>query len=153
MQPFVIPLNGQAAAESAFEWHVGGEFFESFGNSEVLDADLRVNARMVRSGSFIGVECAVQGSITVQCDRCLDDLNLPVDTSFALSIKFGEREEYSEADGREIVMLPYGDAQLDLSQFIYDYALTALPMQRVHPEGECNGDMTKYLINDNFKID
>ena len=37
---FIIPLNGLAAGESRFSWHAGKEFFEAFGNAEILDADL-----------------------------------------------------------------------------------------------------------------
>jgi uncharacterized metal-binding protein YceD (DUF177 family) len=37
------------------------------------------------------------------------------------------------------------DDELDLSQDVYDYVCTSLPLQRMHPEGECNQETTKYL--------
>lgn len=138
-------MNGPGAATQVFDWKAGSEFFDSFGNTEVLDAALSVHAELSRSGNFIGVQCRVEGSVTVECDRCLDPLPLDVETDFALSVKFGPHEERTDADDREIVMLPYGEAELDLAQFVYDYVWTALPLQRVHPEGECNEDAIKYL--------
>ena len=36
------------------------------------------------------------------------------------------------------------DAELDMSQIIYDYTCLALPMQRVHREGECNPSAMEY---------
>ena len=138
-------MNGPGAATQVFEWTAGPEFFDSFGNTEVLDAALSVRAELSRSGNFIGVQCKAEGSVTVECDRCLDPLPLPVETEFSLSVKFGPHEERTEADDREIVMLPYGEAELDLAQFVYDYVWTALPLQRVHPDGECNEDAIKYL--------
>ena len=110
-----------------------------------MDAGLRVAAAALQSGGFIGVRCEIRGSVTVECDRCLEALVLPVETSFRLSVKFGPRDEHTETEDGEIVMLPYGEADLDLSQFIYDYVMTSLPMQRVHPDGECNEDAIKYL--------
>lgn len=138
-------MNGPGAANQVLDWTAGSEFFDSFGNAEVLCAALRVHAEVSRAGNFIGVTCTVEGSVTVPCDRCLDPLPLDVETEFALSVKFGPHEERTEADDREIVMLPYGEAELDLAQFVYDYVWTSLPMQRVHPDGECNEEAIKYL--------
>ena len=138
-------MNGTGPAEKTFDWNAGLEFFESFGNSEVIDAELRIGATLTRSPGYTGVSCEVSGSVTVECDRCLDPLALPVETSFRLSVKFGPEPGRTETDDGEIVMLPYGDAFLDLSQFIYDYVCTSLPLQRVHPDGECNEETLKYL--------
>ncbi len=110
-----------------------------------MDAGLRIVATASQSGGFIGVRCDICGSVTVACDRCLEALVLPVETFFRLSVKFGPGEERTETEDGEIVMLPYGEADLDLSQFIYDYVMTSLPMQRVHPDGECNELTLKYL--------
>ena len=46
---------------------------------------------------------------------------------------------------QEIVFVPEGDAELDLSQVIYDYVCLALPMQRHHNDGECNPEAMRYL--------
>ena len=37
---FIIPLNGLATGSHEYEWKVGKEFFESFENLEILDAEL-----------------------------------------------------------------------------------------------------------------
>lgn len=126
LQPFVIELRNLASGNSSFEWKAGREFFETFGNPDILDADIDVTAVVSNHGLTIGVKAAIAGSVTVPCDRCLEDLQLPVETSF--------EETYA----------PEG-TQLDLSQDVYDFVLTSMPMQRVHPEGGCNGDTTKYI--------
>ena len=145
MQPFEITLNGLTSGTTEFQWHADGQFFESFDNSEVLGADLMVTAEVEKSGNYIGVDCSIDGSVTVQCDRCLDDLEMAVETGFKLSVKFGPEAGNAEADDVEIVMLPYGSAELDLSQIVYDYVLTSLPLHRVHPDGECNPDTVCFL--------
>lgn len=145
MQPFIVKLIGLAPGKTEFSWKADAEFFEKFDNSEIIKADLDVTGYVEKSGSFIGVDCSVNGSVTVPCDRCLDDLDLPVETSFALSIKFGEQEGSAEADDREIIMVPYGETEYDLSQAVYDYVLLSLPMQRVHEDGGCNEETIKFL--------
>ena len=126
LQPFVVKLTSLAPGTTHFKWHAGAEFFASFGNSEILDADLEVTADVRNHGLTADAACEIAGTVTVACDRCLEDLVLPVETSF--------EESYT----------PEGD-ELDLGQDVYDFVCISLPIQRVHPEGECNQETTKYL--------
>ena len=126
MQPFIVKLNGLASGRTVFNWKADVKFFEQFGNTDILAADLDVTAKVVNHGATVDVECSVEGKVTVPCDRCLDDLELDVETNFS--------EVYTP-----------DDSSLDLSQDIYDYVCTALPLQRVHPEGECNPVTIKFL--------
>ncbi len=145
---FIIPLNGLAAGKNEFSWQAGKEFFEAFENVEILDAELVVNAVAEKSGRYLGVDCEIDGQVTVTCDRCLEDLDMPVETDILLSVKFGgeETSEDRQEGEREIIFVPEGDAEFDMSQIIYDYVCLALPMQRHHDEGECNPETMKYLL-------
>ncbi len=146
---FIVPLNGLAQGRTEFFRSVGKEFFERFENSEILDAGLDVKVVVEKSGRFIGVDCEIDGDVTVTCDRCLGDLRLPVSTGFALSIKFGDPDSAGEAEGdREIVVLPVTDTDLDLSQTVYDYICLSLPVQRVHEEGECDPETVRFLSSE-----
>ena len=126
MQPFVVNLNVLGSGVSEKNWRVGPEFFELFGNFEILDADLEVYAELNNHGLTVDAYCEIDGTVTVACDRCLDDLVIEIETSF---------EETYTPDSDE----------LDISQEVYDFVLTALPLQRVHPEGECNEETTRFL--------
>ena len=143
---FIIPLNGLAAGETRFSWHAGKEFFDSFENTEILDADVDIEVRVEKSGRYLGVDCEVEGDVVVECDRCLEDLEMPVDSHIALSVKYGEeenQEEHQEGE-REIIFVPQDSAEFDMSQIIYDYICLALPIQRVHEEGGCNPETVKF---------
>ncbi|MCQ2177607.1 MAG: hypothetical protein MJY42_01820 [Bacteroidales bacterium] len=121
MQPFVIPVKGLKDGASHFDWHADGEFFGTFENSEILDADLEISVDVNNLGTSIETECRIDGTVVVVCDRCLENLTLEVHTSFQ------------------------EDEELDLSQDIYDYTCLSLPMQRVHEEGECNPETIRFL--------
>ena len=145
-EKFTIPLNGLATGKNEFVVHVGKEFFSSFENEEILDADLQVRILVEKSGRYVGVDCDIEGDVTVECDRCLEPLEMPIDAQVRLSVKFGEEEvsEIGSENEREVIFVKEDDAELDMSQIIYDYACLALPMQRVHEEGECNPETMKY---------
>lgn len=141
---YLIPVNGLAPGKTEYAWSVGKEFFEEFDNTEVLDADLLVKVVVEKSGRHIVFDCNISGVITVSCDRCLADLGIPVDTQAGFSVRYEGQDSGAEAE-REVISLSENDAELDLRQIIYDYACLALPMQRVHPEGECDPEVTKYI--------
>lgn len=152
----IVPINGLSQGRKEFRWRVGKTFFEHFENSEILAADLYVEVSAEKSGHFIGIDCDVIGDVTVACDRCLEELRLPVETGFSLSVKFGhEPADSSDAEEgeREIVWLPESDADFDLGQTVYDYVCLSLPVQRVHPEGECNPEAVKYLSSEDEQGD
>ena len=145
---YCIPLNGWAAGEREFRWQADSKFFQKFDNEEILDARVEAVATAVKSGHYIGVDLDIQGTVTVACDRCLEDLTLPVDAHPAFSVKFGEKalsEEEMREGSREILVMDAADTDLDLSQVIYDYVCLSLPMQRVHAEGGCNPDTVRFL--------
>ena len=126
MQPFIVKLHGLGASVTEFDHKIGKEFFESFGNPDILDADLDVSCDIVRHGVTVDVECGIEGTVTVPCDRCLEALEITIETGFS--------ETYA----------PESD-ELDFNQDVYDYVCTALPLQRVHEEGECNPETIKFL--------
>lgn len=128
MQPFVVNLTGLKSGTSVCSWHADGAFFEAFGNTEILDADVAVEMTLCNHGLTLDVSCKISGRVTVECDRCLEELVMPVETFF-----------------EECYSLVGGESEKDFSQDIYDYVCTSLPMQRVHPDGECNQETTKYL--------
>jgi len=142
----IIPLNGWAAGERKFHSHAGIEFFHTFDNTEILDANVQVEVT-VRKEAMRKVEAILhlQGTVTVPCDRCLEPLVLPVDAKPSFSIRFDAPESDLSEDGKEILQLSTTDADLDLSQAVYDYILLSLPLQKVHPEGECNADTIRFL--------
>ena len=152
-EDFLIPLNGLSAGKLSFQWHVGKEFFEGFGDSDILDADISADVTVEKSGNYIGVDCILDGVMTVPCDRCLEDLDIPVSETVRLSVKFGsEPSDPAVAnmteDEREVVYLPVEEASMDMAQIIYDYSMLAIPLQRVHPEGGCNPVALKYLVSE-----
>ena len=142
---FKIPLDGLAPGRTPFSWHVGKAFFASFDNTDILDADLRADALVEKSGKDIFLDLEIEGTVTVSCDRCLAEVDLPVKASPRMVIRFRSDDEM---EGDREVLVPEDLTAADLHQVIYDYVYMSLPLQRVHPEGACDPETVKYLSHD-----
>jgi len=153
LQPFVIPLNGLSGGKTEFRWRAGGQFFSIFENSEILDADILIDAVVEKSGRYIGLDLKLEGKVFVECDRCLGKLELPVSVHPTFSIKFGEEgycsDNVSDQFGREVIFLPEGDAEMVMDQIVYDYTCLSLPMSKCHPSGQCDPETVKFLSSEN----
>ena len=69
--------------------------------------------------------------------RDYDNLNLPVYDAW-----IGNEDVTKAVD---VVILPESAFKIDLAQWMYEYVAIAMPIQKVHPEGECDPEMLKYL--------
>lgn len=151
---YVIPLNGWAASErKVFRWEAGIEFFQQFDNQEFLGAGIVIDAVAVRKDGSIDTDLGIRGFVKVRCDRCLGELELPVEVQTPLSIVLGaEVASPAAEDGdREVIVPEASDSEVDLRQVIYDYVCLSLPLQKVHAEGECDPDTVRFLgqgVND-----
>ena len=153
---FIIPLNGLKQGKTRFSWKAGAEFFRNFDNKDIKDAEILVDVEVEKSGTYLGIDAVVSGNLTVACDRCGADVSLPVRSRISQSIKFGtepvsgEEIVVSEEDERETVYLPEDGGELDMSQTVYDFACLALPMKKVHPDGECDPVALRFLSGEDF---
>ena len=152
----IIPLNGLKQGRTRFSWKAGAEFFRNFDNKDIKDAEILVDVEVEKSGTYLGIDAEVSGNLTVACDRCGADVSLPVRSRISQSIKFGtepvsgEEIVVSEEDERETVYLPEDGGELDMSQTVYDFACLALPMKKVHPDGECDPVALRFLSGEDF---
>ncbi len=133
LQEFVIPFLGLKEGVHDYAFDIDAEFFESFEYSEVKQGDLHVDVSMERKERMLIFNFSISGMVQVPCDRCLAPLDLSIEGTDRLIVKFGQ-EWMEESD--EILIIPETDSRIDISSFIYEYIMLKLPYKRVHPEGE-----------------
>lgn len=121
---------------------MGNEFFANMENPDIHAADLKVGVDVdVRHGEYY-ITMKVDGTVTLLCDRCLDALVWPIDTEYALTVRFGD--SYDDSTD-EVLVIPSTDPTLNIAYLLNDTVTLALPMRHVHPAGQCNRAMTQRL--------
>ena len=133
LQEFVIPFLGLKEGIHDYAFDIDAEFFESFEYSEVKQGDIHVDVSLERKERMLIFNFSTSGMVQVPCDRCLAPLDLPIEGTDRLIVKFGQ--EWME-ESEEILVIPETDSRFDISSFIYEYIMLKLPYKRVHPEGK-----------------
>ncbi len=130
-----IPLKNLAPGVHTYEYELDRKFFEAIDGDEIRKGDVNVILNVRRTSSSFELNFDIEGVIKVSCTRCLDDMNLDVDTESRLIVKFGS--EYSE-ESDEIVIIPEVEGEINIAWFLYEFIALTIPIKHVHPKGECN---------------
>ena len=149
LKQFVIPFKGLSVGNHSFEFQIDDKFFDAIEYSELHKGNVGLKLEMLKEERMLIFDFNFAGTVEVICDRCLDPFDFPIKGHERLLVKFGEGWE-EETD--EIIVIPEGEYQFDLSPYIYEYINLLLPMQRIHPDNEngestCNPEMLEMLGN------
>ena len=133
LKEYSIPFKGLKEGKHNFDFELNNEFFEEFENSEIKSGEVKAQVQLTKRTQFLQFDFEMQGRIDTTCDRCLDDLELEMEYSGKLYVKFGDEEE-EQSD--ELIVIPHEEHQFNLAQYMYDSIMLSLPYQRIHPEDE-----------------
>ena len=135
---YAIAWKGLKNGTYRFDFKVDNALFEAYGSTDIKDGDLSVGVTLERGESMLSLQTVIRGTVTVACDRCLEDCRLPVAFDGTLLVRFSD--EVADYDG-EVMWISPAEGEVSLAQYIYESIVLSLPYQRVHPEGECDPDM------------
>lgn len=141
-----IDLEATAKAGKTIVIEAGDDFFAQLEQEEIAGGNVCMEIKVKHYGeACFEAEIRVTGSVIVSCDRCLEDLQLEVETSDVIKIKDGE---LSEDDDPMMVSLPKDEREYDFSWNIYEIIETSLPLKKVHEDGSCSEDMVRRICRD-----
>ena len=134
------------ADAEAHEFLLDNLFFANIDGPEVQKGKLKVVLSVKKTSRAFDLDFQIEGIVFVPCDRCLDDVELPINTSEKLVVKFG-REHGGEGDN--IIIVPEEEGDINVAWLIYEFIALAIPMKHVHAPGKCNkgvtGKLSKHL--------
>ncbi len=146
MNTYSIHFKGLKVGKHTFNFEVDNAFFEAFEESEIKHGKLNVDVKLNKQNQMIDLNIAINGTVEVTCDRCLEEFDIPISYEGALYVKFSETR--SEEDS-EIIILSTDDSEINISQYIYESICLSLPIQRYHgmkgTKSKCNKEMLAKL--------
>ena len=130
-------------ADSAkYEFVLDNLYFAHIDGPEVQKGKVNVTLTVKRTSRAFELSFQTDGMVWVPCDRCLDDMELPISSSDKLMVKFGH--EYAE-EGDNLIVIPEEEGEINVAWFMYEFIALAIPMKHIHAPGKCNKAMTSKL--------
>lgn len=130
-----ISLKNLSAGLHTYEYELDRKYFDAIDGDEVRKGNVKVMVTVRRTSSTFEFNFDIKGLVQIPCTRCLDDMDMEVDTKNRLIVKFGK--EYSE-ESDEIVIIPEDEGEINIAWFLYEFIALTIPIKHVHPPGECN---------------
>ena len=144
---YSIAFKGLSQGKYIFEYEIDDKFFSEFGGGVVDKGNVNVRITLEKQSSLMILWFDVEGTVNVQCDRCLEMYNQRIKGLERIFVKFGEKEF---VEGDDVIWISTNDYQLNVAQLIYEFIGLAIPIKRVHPDDEngnttCNPEMIEKL--------
>lgn len=139
---YKLPLKSLAKGSHEFDYVLGKQFFADMESADIRDADVNVRLTVAYNGDIYDLNFVFSGEVTVLCDRCLDDLHLPIDTTYHIVVRYGD--DFND-DSDDLLEIPESDNYLNVAYMMYDTVALAIPIKHVHPLGKCNRAMSAIL--------
>ncbi len=139
---FLIPVSGLALGQHAYQFEINDDFFAGMDYSEVQQGKVSVKLDIDRQETMLTLHFDIEGCVRVACDRCADEFDLPIESSQEFFLKLGT-ENAEESD--DVAVVSAETSEYDIRPLVYEYIILAIPMHRVHPEGQCNPAVIEML--------
>jgi uncharacterized metal-binding protein YceD (DUF177 family) len=136
-----IVLKDISNETQVFEYDLDNAYFKKIDSPEIQKGDVKAKVSVQRKLSTYELQFALEGSVIIPCDRCLDDMTQPIHYKEKLQVKFGN--SFSEED--EIVIVPETEGAINIAWFLYEFIVLNIPLKHVHATGECNKTMVTKL--------
>ena len=130
MNEYLIPFIGLKLGKHQFEFNIGKKFFDEFNFDEFESCDIKANVVLEKKSTMLEINFKHKGTVNLPCDLTGEQFDLPIKGKIKLVVQFGE--EFNN-DNDELLILPHGEHQIDLSQYIYEMIVLSIPQKRVHP--------------------
>ena len=130
LNEFLIPFIGLKLGKHQFEYQINKKFFDGFNYDDFESCDIKVNVVLEKKSTMLELNLKHKGTVYVPCDLTGEMFDLPIKGKLRLVVQFGD--EFNN-DNDELLILPHGEHQIDISQYVYEMIVLSIPLKRIHP--------------------
>jgi uncharacterized protein len=150
MKAFVfysIPILGLKIGVHHFKYSVDAEFFKKFEGSPIENGVVHFDLELDKRADMLILDFSLNGFVEAECDRCTAQINLPIEDTRELIVKYGEAEGEEED---EVVFIHRESSDFNVAKYLYEFTVLALPITNTYDcqldeNPPCNQEVLKYL--------
>jgi len=144
---FKISFSGLKEGAHKFDFEILHEFFDFFNYAEFSSSKLTVCLKLEKKTTLLEFNISIAGTLGLYCDVTNEPFELFINPEHDFVVKYGDSfDDVSE----NIVILPYGSHEIDLSKRIFETIVLSVPQKRIHPgvvDGSLKSEVFKFLEN------
>lgn len=127
---YLIPFIGLKLGKHHFEYQIDNTFFEIFDYHEYINSEIKVTVVLEKKSTIMELNFKHKGVVNVPCDMTNEEFDLPIEGNMKLIVRFGDT---FNNDNEELLIIPHGEFQIDIAQYIYEMIALSVPLRRIHP--------------------
>ncbi len=135
LKQFVVQFSGLSLGIHEYKFEVVDLFFEQYAIEDVEGGNINVDFSLEKRENMMELNFKMAGTLKTVCDRCLDPLEIDIDTNDQLLIKFGAE---TNSDNEELLILGPEAYQIDIAPHIYEFITIQFPLRKVHDDEDCD---------------
>ncbi|MCB9308608.1 MAG: DUF177 domain-containing protein [Lewinellaceae bacterium] len=155
---FSIPFEGLKDGFHTFNFTLNNAFFKEFEASPIQEGSFVVDCTFEKKPKISILNFDFKGSYRTNCDRCLEQVDIPMSGEQTLLVKVHER--MAGVEDEDVIFIDGHTSVIDLRQYLYEMVCVNMPMQNTFQCEDadpkpCNVDVLKLLglHSDNDKLD
>jgi len=127
---YLIPFIGLKQGKHQFDYQIDKTFFDHFEYDEFESCNVKVDVVLEKKSTMLELHFKHKGTVHVPCDLTGEPFDLPIKGKINVVVQFGDA---FNNENEELLILPHGEHQVDVSQYIYEMIVLSIPLKRIHP--------------------
>ncbi|HOZ29980.1 MAG TPA: DUF177 domain-containing protein [Bacteroidales bacterium] len=145
---YSIPFRELDNSDHEYNFTVSDSFFKCFENSEIFGSDIEVKLILSKKSCSLDLNISLCGKVKIKCDRCLEEYYEDINFNDNIGVEFGDETNFDTNE--DYVILDRNANEINISQFVFEFAHFALPLVHYHPNDKdgksgCNPKMIEAL--------
>jgi len=149
LDQYIIQFSGlDNDKEYSYNFIVGDAFFLNFEKSDIKGGNLDISVDLLKKSRSLTLNISLKGYANIVCDRCLDIYIQDINFKDSILVMFADETNFDTNE--DYITLDHNLNEINISQFIYEFANFALPFVHYHPLDKnklptCNPEMLKLI--------
>jgi uncharacterized metal-binding protein YceD (DUF177 family) len=150
---FEIAFVGLKPGVHTFNYDLDDKFFAEKGAKDFTHAKANVKVSLEKNTGFMLLKFEVGGKADLSCDRCGNPLTMELWDEFRMLVKLVDNpEEMNEQEeDADVYYLSRNESHLSLSDWIYEFVMLSIPMQRMCSKEEMGGPQCNLEVLEKLK--
>lgn len=144
---YILEFNKVRVGINEYTFDLNASFLTHIEGAAISEADVVAQLQLIKSANMYDLKFHFKGNITCECDVCLEDFLLPIDTDYKLLMKISNTDNY---DDDQIFYITDKVIEFDLSQYLYESLILSIPSRKVcemSGNKECNKEVIAKLAS------